>query len=101
MCILRGEEGPSLGGCGDVGWKAIPLLLGVFSPFNGHYTHTRSLASWVPMWPRFLVGRPLGPSGLLDLVLRALQALRLCDPRNTAVITNVTIFWNILGLSQI
>ena len=80
MCILRGEEGPSLGGCGDVGWKAIPLLLGVFSPFNGHYTHTRSLASWVPMWPRFLVGRPLGPSGMPDLVLHAVRALSLCDP---------------------
>ena len=27
----------------------------------------------------------LGPSGLLDNVLHALRALRLCDPRNSAL----------------
>ena len=31
-------------------------------------------------------GLALGPSGLLDFVLRALRALRLCDPRNGAMI---------------
>ena len=40
---------------------------------------TRSLG---PSGPRLLVG---GPSGLLDFVLRALQALRPCDPRNVAL----------------
>ena len=32
--------------------------------------------------------RALGPSGLLDFVLRALRALRPCDPRNGAMIVN-------------
>ena len=31
-------------------------------------------------------GPALGPSGLLDFVLRALRALRPCDPRNGAMI---------------
>ena len=44
---------------------------------------TRSLgARWAPTssWRPF--GPALGPSGLFDFVLRALWALRLCDPRN-------------------
>ena len=42
----------------------------------GTYIRTRSLG------PQLLVG---GPSGRLDFVLRALRALRPCDPRNDVV----------------
>ena len=51
------------------------------------YAKTRSLgalrAPTSSLWP---FGPALGPSGLLDFVLRALQALRPCDPRNGAMI---------------
>ena len=44
------------------------------------YIYTRSLG---PFRARLLAG---GPSGLLDFVLRALRALRPCDPLNGSVI---------------
>ena len=50
------------------------------------YNNTRSLwARWAPTssWRPF--GPAFGPSGLLDFVLRALRALRPCDPRNVAL----------------
>ena len=47
----------------------------------GFYIVTRSLgalrAPTSSLWP---FGPPFGPSGLLDFVLRALRALRPCDP---------------------
>ena len=50
---------------------------------------TRSLAAhWAPISSLRPFGPALGPSGLLDFVLRALRALRPCDPRNGAMIVN-------------
>ena len=55
-------------------------------PTIGEYISTRSLgALWAltsRLWPFVLA---LGRSGLLDNVLHALRALRLCDPRNSAL----------------
>ena len=54
------------------------------------YDETRSLgalrAPTSSLWP---FGPPFGPSGLLDFVLRALRALRPCDPRTVALGTDV------------
>ena len=57
-----------------------------------HYTtNTRSLgalrAPTSSLWP---FGPPFGPSGLLNFVLRALRALRPCDPRTVASGTDVS-----------
>ena len=53
--------------------------------FIGIIVDTRSLgalrAPTSSLWP---FGPPFGPSGLLDFVLRALRALRPCDPRTVA-----------------
>ena len=64
---------------------------------------TRSLgalrAPTSSLWP---FGPPFGPSGLLDFVLRALRALRPCDPRTVASGTDVLIvffvFFCIFGI---
>ena len=49
------------------------------------YTYTRSLgARWAMTSSCRPFGPALGPSGLLDFVLRALQVLRPCDSRNDA-----------------
>ena len=46
---------------------------------------TRGLgALWAPTSSLRPFGPAFGPSGLLDFVLRALRALRPCDPRNSA-----------------
>ena len=54
-----------------------------------HYINTRSLGALRAPTSRLRpFGPALGPSGLLDFVLRALRALRPCDPRNGAMIVN-------------
>ena len=51
------------------------------------YVHTRSLGALRAPTSRLRsFGPALGPSGLLDFVLRALWALRPCDPRISAMI---------------
>ena len=73
----------------------LSLLSGVWSPLLFKniayvesfvlYDDTRSLgALWAPTSSLRSFGPAFGPSGLLDFVLRALRALRPCDPRNDA-----------------
>ena len=54
------------------------------------YGNTRSLG---PRWAPTSSWRPFGPafcpSGILDFVLRALRALRPCDPRTDAGVGNI------------
>ena len=51
------------------------------------YVMTRSLGALRALTSRLRpFGPALGPLGLLDFVLRALRALRPCDPRNGAMI---------------
>ena len=64
-----------------------PRLAGLISDdesANSYFTISLG-APWAPTssWRPF--GPAFGPSGLLDFVLRALRALRPCDPRNVAL----------------
>ena len=53
---------------------------------NMTYKQTRSLGALRAPTSRLRpFGPVLGPSGLLDFVLRALRALRPCDPRISAI----------------
>ena len=54
------------------------------------YKKTRSLgARWDPTSSRRPFGPAFCPSGILDFVLRALRALRPCDPRTDAGVGNI------------
>ena len=55
-----------------------------------NYVNTRGLgALQAPTSSLRPFGPAFGPSGLLDFVLRALRALRPCDPRNGAIRSSV------------
>ena len=53
---------------------------------QSHFQKYTTLEVRGPSGPQLLVG---GPLGQLDFVLRALRALRPCDPRNDVVIVRV------------
>ena len=61
--------------------RYVPYIF-IYNSIHLIYIHIHVLEVWGPVGPRILVG---GPSGLLDIVLRALRALRPCDPRNAAL----------------
>ena len=65
-------------------WK---YMENIFGNIWKIYLETRSLGALrAPTSSLRPFGLALGPSGLLDFVLRALRALRPCDPRNGVVI---------------
>ena len=83
-------------------WKTSVWMI-IDQPMKGQHFNCHHSNVWYYIWTTILYTRSLrasvpqllvgGPSGRLDFVLRALRALRPCDPRNDVVSVSARSLW--------